>query len=426
MIELYVWFGITVVGSITLIGALVKLFLVIYFVPAKVKVPRVSKEENEKQWQKLEKQRLKIAEEEAKQRTAIAKAKEEERLLKIKEKEKKIQEEIARKQEELRQKQILTKELAKEEEKVEKPDDVPFIERLKKGISKTRNQLMQGISDAVLGKKEIDDETLENLEELLIEADIGPETTYRILEAITERVERQELKDPQKLKEMIRDEIVNIMSKTYPVPSTEDKKPLVLLFVGVNGVGKTTTIGKIAAQYQNQGKRVIMGAGDTFRAAAIEQLEEWSKRAGCDIVTKSSGSDPSSVMYETVNKAIKENYDVVICDTAGRLHTKKNLMEELKKMVRAIKKLIPDAPHEVLLVLDATTGQNAIFQTREFREAASLTGLVVTKLDGTAKGGVVIGIVNEFDIPMRYIGVGESINDLRPFNPQDFTDSLFG
>lgn len=200
---------------------------------------------------------------------------------------------------------------------------------------------------------------------------------------------------------------------------------MILLFVGVNGVGKTTTIGKIAAQYRQQGKKVLMGAGDTFRAAAIEQLVEWSRRADCDIIQKESGSDPSAVMYETVQKGIDEDYDVVICDTAGRLHTKKNLMEELKKMVRVIRKLIPDAPHEILLVLDATTGQNAIFQTREFMEATDLTGLIITKLDGTSKGGVVIGIVNEFDIPVRYIGVGEQVEDLRPFDAQQFTESIF-
>jgi fused signal recognition particle receptor len=238
-------------------------------------------------------------------------------------------------------------------------------------------------------------------------------------------VERKELTNPQVLQSEIQQEIEKIMSKTYPVPGTSERKPLILLFVGVNGVGKTTTIGKIAAQYRQQGKKVLMGAGDTFRAAAIDQLVEWSKRADCEIVQKDPGSDPSAVMYETVQKGIDEDYDVVICDTAGRLHTKKNLMEELKKMVRVIRKLIPDAPHEVLLVLDATTGQNAIFQTREFMQAADLTGLIITKLDGTSKGGVVIGIVNEFDIPVRYIGIGEQVDDLRPFDAKQFTESIF-
>ena len=277
----------------------------------------------------------------------------------------------------------------------------------------------------ILGKKEIDEDLLDDLEEVLIGSDIGPETTQRILESITEKVERKELTNPQVLQKEIQLEIEKIMSKTYHVLGTSERKPLILLFVGVNGVGKTTTIGKIAAQYRQQGKKVLMGAGDTFRAAAIDQLEEWSKRADCDIVQKDPGSDPSAVMYETVQKGLDEDYDVVICDTAGRLHTKKNLMEELKKMIRVIRKLIPDAPHEVLLVLDATTGQNAIFQTREFLEAADLTGLVITKLDGTSKGGVVIGIVNEFDIPVRYIGIGEQVEDLRPFDAKQFTESLF-
>jgi len=310
-----------------------------------------------------------------------------------------------------------------EEQPISEPKS--FIERLKQGMEKTRTNLVEGVSNLVIGKNEIDEDLLDELEELLITADIGPETTARIIESINEKVERNELKNPNILKDMLKEEIINIMEKEYTVPTTDEKKPLILLFVGVNGVGKTTTIGKIAAQYYKEGKRVLMGAGDTFRAAAIEQLTEWSNRASCDIVVKEAGSDPSSVMYETVRKAVSENYDVVICDTAGRLHTKKNLMEELKKMVRVIKKIVPDAPHETLLVLDATTGQNAIFQVREFNEITNLTGLVVTKLDGTAKGGVVIGIVNEFDVPVRYIGVGEGIEDLRPFDSQEFTQSLF-
>ena len=308
-------------------------------------------------------------------------------------------------------------------EKLEQSDS--FLDRLRAGVDKTRRQILNNLSDAVLGKKEINDEVLDDLEEVLISSDIGPETTQRILEAITKKVEREELNNPQALQSEIEQEIQRIMSKKYQVPGTSDRKPLILLFVGVNGVGKTTSIGKIAAQYRQQGKKVLMGAGDTFRAAAIEQLAEWSKRADCDIVQKNAGTDPSAVIYESVQKGIDGDYDVVICDTAGRLHTKKNLMEELKKMVRVIRKLIPDAPHEVLLVLDATTGQNAIFQTREFLQAAELTGLIITKLDGTSKGGVVIGIVNEFDIPVRYIGLGEQVDDLRPFDAQQFTKSIF-
>ena len=329
-------------------------------------------------------------------------------------------------EEERRNQQVLGREIEKEAEIEESPEKADsFIERLRKGVDKTRTHILDNLSEAVLGKKEIDEDLLDDLEEVLIGSDIGPETTQRILESITEKVERKELTNPEVLQKEIQLEIEKIMSKTYPVPGTSERKPLILLFVGVNGVGKTTTIGKIAAQYRQHGKKVLMGAGDTFRAAAIEQLAEWSMRADCDIVQKDPGSDPSAVMYETVQKGLDEDYDVVICDTAGRLHTKKNLMEELKKMIRVIRKLIPDAPHEVLLVLDATTGQNAIFQTREFLEAADLTGMVITKLDGTSKGGVVIGIVNEFDIPVRYIGIGEQVEDLRPFDAKQFTESLF-
>lgn len=379
---------------------------------------------DEKKLAQLEKIHLKQQKEDEKQRKQIEKQKEAEHLAKIQEEEKRIQAELLLKEAEHRQGLALQKEIAILPEET-LPEPTNFLERLKKGLEKTRSTLVEGVSHLALGQKEIDEELLEELEELLIVADIGPETTNRILKAINEKVARDQLKDPQALRELLQAEIVQIMEKTYPPLTTEDKQPLVLLIVGVNGVGKTTTIGKIASQYRKEKKKVLVGAGDTFRAAAIEQLTAWSERADCDIAAKDAGSDPSSVMYETVRKAVNDNYDVVICDTAGRLHTKKNLMEELKKMVRVMQKIVPDAPHEVLLVLDATTGQNAIFQVKEFSEIANLTGLVVTKLDGTAKGGVVIGIVNEFDIPVRYIGVGEGIDDLRPFNAADFTQSLF-
>ena len=347
-------------------------------------------------------------------------------LEKVQQHEKVIQDQIASLEEQKQSIQVLQRDLTdaqKPPEKLGQSDS--FLDRLRNGVDKTRNHILNNLSDAVLGKKEINDELLDDLEEVLISSDIGPETTQRILEAITKKVERDELNNPQVLQSEIEQEILRIMSKKYQAPGTSDRKPLILLFVGVNGVGKTTSIGKIAAQYRQQGKKVLMGAGDTFRAAAIEQLAEWSKRADCDIVHKNAGTDPSAVIFESVQKGIDDDYDVVICDTAGRLHTKKNLMEELKKMVRVIRKLIPDAPHEVLLVLDATTGQNAIFQTREFLQAAELTGFIITKLDGTSKGGVVIGIVNEFDIPVRYIGLGEQIEDLRPFDAQQFTKSIF-
>ena len=393
----------------------------------KIKAPHeLSGRGKEKRLEQLEKERAKEIELQIKQEEKLREEKESGQIAKAEEREKELQEQIATMEEEHRSRQVLQRDLDKEAEidaPLEKVDS--FIERLRKGVGKTRTHILNNLSEAVLGKKEIDEDLLDDLEEVLIGSDIGTETTQRILESITEKVERKELTNPQVLQSEIQQEIEKIMSKTYPVPGTSERKPLILLFVGVNGVGKTTTIGKIAAQYRQQGKKVLMGAGDTFRAAAIDQLVEWSKRADCEIVQKDPGSDPSAVMYETVQKGIDEDYDVVICDTAGRLHTKKNLMEELKKMVRVIRKLIPDAPHEVLLVLDATTGQNAIFQTREFMQAADLTGLIITKLDGTSKGGVVIGIVNEFDIPVRYIGIGEQVDDLRPFDAKQFTESIF-
>ena len=386
----------------------------------------LSGRDKEQRLAQREKERAKELELQIKQEEKLQQEKEAAQIAKAEELEKDLQEQIASMEEERRNQQVLEREIEKNAEIEEPPEKADsFIERLRKGVGKTRTHILDNLSEAVLGKKEIDEDLLDDLEEVLIGSDIGPETTQRILESITEKVERKELTNPEVLQKEIQLEIEKIMSKTYPVPGTSERKPLILLFVGVNGVGKTTTIGKIAAQYSQQGKKVLMGAGDTFRAAAIEQLAEWSMRADCDIVQKDPGSDPSAVMYETVQKGLDEDYDVVICDTAGRLHTKKNLMEELKKMIRVIRKLIPDAPHEVLLVLDATTGQNAIFQTREFLEAADLTGMVITKLDGTSKGGVVIGIVNEFDIPVRYIGIGEQIEDLRPFDAKQFTESLF-
>ena len=384
------------------------------------------KSRNEKDLEQLKKERDKELDLRIKEEKKLQESKQAAQLEKAQQREKVIQDQIASLEEQNQSIQVLQRDLTDEQkppEKLEQSDS--FLDRLRAGVDKTRRQILNNLSDAVLGKKEINDEVLDDLEEVLISSDIGPETTQRILEAITKKVEREELNNPQALQSEIEQEIQRIMSKKYQVPGTSDRKPLILLFVGVNGVGKTTSIGKIAAQYRQQGKKVLMGAGDTFRAAAIEQLAEWSKRADCDIVQKNAGTDPSAVIYESVQKGIDGDYDVVICDTAGRLHTKKNLMEELKKMVRVIRKLIPDAPHEVLLVLDATTGQNAIFQTREFLQAAELTGLIITKLDGTSKGGVVIGIVNEFDIPVRYIGLGEQVDDLRPFDAQQFTKSIF-
>ena len=387
---------------------------------------QLSGREKERRLVQSKKERAKELELRIKEEKKLLPEKESMVLVDTEQLEKRHQVQVASLEEEDRSQKLLERDLKKTAETAESTDGTDsFLVRLRKGVDKTRTLLLNNLSDAVLGKKEISEELLDDLEEVLIGSDIGPETTQRILEAIKEKVERKELTNPQVLQTKIHIEIQNIMSKTYSVSGTTDRKPLILLFVGVNGVGKTTTIGKIAAQYRQQGKKVLMGAGDTFRAAAIDQLVEWSKRADCDLIRKDTGSDPSAVLYETVKKGMDEDYDVVICDTAGRLHTKKNLMEELKKMVRVIGKLIPDAPHEILLVLDATTGQNAIFQTREFMEAIGLTGLIITKLDGSSKGGVVIGIVNEFDVPVRYIGVGEQVEDLHPFDAQQFTESLF-
>jgi len=389
-------------------------------------IHELSGRKKEKRLKQLEKENAKTLELQIKEEEILREAKESANFVKAEQREKELQEKISSIEEERRNKQLLHRnfENAVETRDLSDQED-SLLERLRKGIVKTRTHILNNLEKVVLGQKEINEELLNDLEEVLIGSDIGPETTQRILDTITEKVDRNELSSPQVLQSEIQLEIQKIMSKTYPVPWTVERKPLILLFVGVNGVGKTTTIGKIAAQYRQQGKKVLLGAGDTFRAAAIEQLSEWSKRADCEILQNEPGSDPSAVMYGTVQKGINEDYDVVICDTAGRLHTKKNLMEELKKMVRVIRKLVPDAPHEILLVLDATTGQNAIFQTREFLEATDLTGLIITKLDGTSKGGVVIGIVNEFDIPVRYIGVGEKIEDLRPFDAKHFTESIF-
>ncbi len=397
----------------------------------------LSETERDAKLAKLEKEQRKESERRAKEEEQLQKQRQAAKLTKAEEREKALQAELARREEELRSRQTLIQDLAtapevepnaesETEPEVEAAPEAPesLLERFRKSVQKTRTQLFESLNEVVRGSKGIDEDVLDELEEVLLSADIGPETTQRILDGITKKVEREELQDPEALLAVIQDEIRSILSKHSAAPDPTSRKPWVTLMVGVNGVGKTTTIGKLAAQHVSAGRKVLLGAGDTFRAAAIEQLGEWSQRSGCDLVAKDAGSDPSAVMFETVEKAIKEQYDIVICDTAGRLHTKKNLMEELKKMVRVIRKQIPDAPHEVLLVLDATTGQNAIFQARAFREAADLTGLVVTKLDGTAKGGVVIGIVNEFDIPVRYIGIGERLDDLRPFDPEQFAESL--
>ena len=317
--------------------------------------------------------------------------------------------------------QLLARELPQEET----PQPRGLLRRLFSGLAKTRESLSGGLAQLVLGKKEIDPEVLLGLEELLYTADTGPETAQRLLGAVRQRVARRELTDPAMLRQALKEEVQRVMRREYAPMALEQHRPAVVLMVGVNGSGKTTTIGKLAAIHAAEGRRVLLAAGDTFRAAASEQLIGWGRRVGCEVVSKPAGSDPSAVIYEAVRRGMDEGYDLVLCDTAGRLHTKVNLMEELKKVKRVVAKLLPQAPHETLLVLDANTGQNAIIQTRDFLQAVGVTGLIVTKLDGTARGGVVVGIVNEFDLPIRYIGVGESVEDLRPFDAAAYAESLF-
>ncbi len=302
---------------------------------------------------------------------------------------------------------------------------VSLLDRLKAGIQKTRSGLMERIDDAISGRKEIDAGVLEELEYALITADIGTRTTAEILERIRQRVERHLVGDSAELKSLIKQHLLEILEATErPVPHVATP-PAVILVVGVNGAGKTTSIGKLTRRLQAEGKSVLLCAADTFRAAAIEQLEVWAQRTGADLIKQQAGSDPSAVAFDAVQAAKARKQDYVIIDTAGRLHTKINLMAELEKMRRTVARVIPDAPHEVLLVLEATTGQNGLAQARKFTETSAVTGIILTKLDGTAKGGVVVAISRELNLPIRYVGVGEQIDDLLPFDPEEFVNSLF-
>ncbi len=301
---------------------------------------------------------------------------------------------------------------------------------LNKGLEKTKTSFLGKLGKIVAGKTKVDDEVLDNLEELLISSDVSLDTTIKIIERIEARVARDKYLNTAELNEILRDEIVQLLTDNntqdiegFAIP--EDKKPYIVLVVGVNGVGKTTTIGKIAHQFKLQGKKVVLGAGDTFRAAAVDQLKIWSERVGCDFYSKGMNTDPAAVAYETVDYAIKNDCDVAIIDTAGRLHTKINLMKELTKIKRSVSKRLDTAPHEVLLVLDATTGQNAIEQATHFTNATDVSALALTKLDGTAKGGVAIAISDQFKVPIKYIGVGEGIDQLQAFNRRVFVDALF-
>jgi fused signal recognition particle receptor len=308
----------------------------------------------------------------------------------------------------------------------EKPKgETGFFERLKLGLKKTKDGLVGRIDALVLGKKEIDADTLEELEEILITSDIGVKTTVELIRTLEQRLGRNELKDGEALRAALKEEILGRLLAHHKPLDMGGKQPFVLLVIGVNGVGKTTTIGKLASRFSTAGSKVLLAAADTFRAAAAEQLEEWGRRSNVDVVRHKEGADPSGVVFDACKAAVARGVDILIIDTAGRLHTKVNLMEEMKKIHRVINREIPGAPHETLLVVDAATGQNAVSQARLFKEAAGVTGIALTKLDGTAKGGIVVAVSHEFALPIRYIGVGESIEDLRDFDPREFTDALF-
>lgn len=301
---------------------------------------------------------------------------------------------------------------------------------LDKGLEKTKESFLRKIGRAVAGKSQVDDEVLDELEEALVSADVGVDTTVEIIGRIEKRVARDKYLNTGELQGILHDEIAGLLGPGAPAEAggfrlPADRRPYVILVVGVNGVGKTTTIGKLAYQYKQAGYSVLLGAADTFRAAAVDQLTIWSERVGIPIVKQAMGSDPGAVAFDTVKSAVARGADVVLIDTAGRLHNKKHLMEELAKIHRVIQKVIPGAPHEVLLVLDGSTGQNAVEQARQFTQATRVTSLAVTKLDGTAKGGVVLAIAHQFKIPVRYIGIGERMEDLQPFDAAAFVDSLF-
>lgn len=297
-----------------------------------------------------------------------------------------------------------------------------------KGIQKTKQNFFQRISRAIVGRSSIDDSVLDAIEEALVSSDMGVDTTLKVIDKLQERVENDKYMSFDELISMLRDEIgdmLNVDDTETVVPFDFSKKPYVIMVVGVNGVGKTTTIGKLASKLKAQGKKVVLGAADTFRAAAVEQLQIWADRAGVEIVRQEMGSDPASVAYDTVKSAVAKGADVALIDTAGRLHNRVDLMNELTKIRNVMRKVIPDAPNEVLLVLDATTGQNAFQQAKEFSKATDVTALAITKLDGTAKGGVVLGIVDQFKIPIKFIGIGEGIDDLKVFDKKEFVESLF-
>jgi len=297
-----------------------------------------------------------------------------------------------------------------------------FFDRLREGLSKTKKNFTEKVESLLKSFKQVDDELFEELEEILVLSDVGVKTSQKIIENLKERVKKERILDPQVVKELLKEEMLNIINLENKL---SDKYPLIILMVGVNGVGKTTSIGKIANLLKSNGKKVLIAAADTFRAAAAEQLEIWAKRVGCDIIKHVEGADPAAVVFDGIQAMRARKADVLIVDTAGRLHTKKNLIEELKKINRVINQQMPEANKETLLVIDATTGQNALNQAKEFNQAVNISGIVLTKLDGTAKGGIVISICDELKIPVKFVGVGEKIDDLQYFNAKEFVDALF-
>lgn len=305
-------------------------------------------------------------------------------------------------------------------------------ERLDEGLAKTKESVLKKLTRVIVGRSKVDEEVLDELEEVLISSDVGVDTTLRIIQRIEQRVSKDKFLDAGELDKILKEEIVALLAENSALQEMDDfdlpadKKPYVIMVVGVNGVGKTTTIGKLAHKFKSAGKNVMLGAGDTFRAAAIDQLEIWAQRVNVPIVKQKMGADPASVAFDTLSSAKAQDIDVVIIDTAGRLHNKVNLMNELSKIKNVMQKVVPDAPHEVLLILDGSTGQNAFEQAKQFTKATEVNALAITKLDGTAKGGVVIGVSDQFKVPVKYIGIGEAMDDLQPFNREAFVDSLFG
>jgi len=300
-----------------------------------------------------------------------------------------------------------------------------FFSKFKEGLAKTRDALMGKVESIISFGRKIDEEFYEELEEALIMADVGVGTVMEIMDELRSEVRKRKLSEAEELKPVLKEKLADLMGSTTHDIKMAQEGLTIILFVGVNGVGKTTTIGKLAAKYKAEGKKVVLAAGDTFRAGAIEQLEVWGERAGVDVIKQQAGSDPAAVIFDGIQAAKARKADILFCDTAGRLQNKVNLMEELNKVYRVIRREVPEAPHETLLVLDATTGQNALQQAKLFGESAGVTGIVLTKLDGTAKGGIVVAIRKELSLPVKYVGLGEKIDDLQPFDPQDFVDALF-